>query len=157
MCSTPSRTVIIGLGSPLLSDDRVGLCVAQQLAVRLAGRAEVEVREDYRGGLNLMESLAGFGRAIIVDAIVTGAEPGTIHRLSPEDIPTQKTATAHDVNLPTALELGRRMGVSLPPADAVVLFGIEAADVLTFAEQCTPAVEAAIPRVIEMVLAELAV
>ena len=157
MCSTPSRTVIIGLGSPLLSDDRVGLCVAQQLAVRLAGRAEVEVREDYRGGLNLMESLGGFGRAIIVDAIVTGAEPGTIHRLSPEDIPTQKTATAHDVNLPTALELGRRMGVSLPPADAVVLFGIEAADVLTFAEQCTPAVEAAIPRVIEMVLAELAV
>ena len=157
MCDTPSRTVIIGLGSPLLSDDRVGLCVAQQLAVRLAGRVDVEVREDYRGGLDLMESLAGFGRAIIVDAIITGAEPGTIHRLSPEDIPTQKTATAHDVNLPTALELGRRMGVALPPADAVVLFGIEAADVLTFAEQCTPAVEAAIPRVIEMVLAELGV
>jgi len=87
-----------------------------------------------------------------VDAIQTGAVPGTIHLLTPDGIATQRSASAHDVNLATALEFGRRAGVALPENRHIQLVGIEAADVLTFCEQCTPDVAMAIPRAIEAVL-----
>lgn len=146
------KTLIIGLGNPLVSDDSVGLRVAAELKLLLAGRANVEIAEDYWGGLRLMERMIDFDRAIVIDAICTGAEPGTIHHLRPDDVPTQKSASAHDVNLPTALEFGRRAGAHLPENENIRLVGIEADDIINFAEQCTPAVEAAIPRAVEEVV-----
>ena len=53
------------------------------------------------------------------------------------------------------LSSGRRAGANLPANERIRLVGIEAQDILTFAEQCTPAVEAAIPRAVEAVLADL--
>ena len=146
------KTLIIGLGNPLVSDDSVGLRVAAELKLLLAGRADVEIAEDYCGGLRLMERMIDFDRAIVVDAICTGAEPGTIHHLRPDDVPTQKSASAHDLNLPTALEFGRRAGAHLPENENIRLVGIEADDIINFAEQCTPAVEAAIPSAVEEVV-----
>ena len=74
----------------------------------------MDVSEDYWGGLRLMERMIGFDAAIVVDAIQTGAAPGTIHLLTPDGIPTQRSASAHDVNLSTALEFGRRAGANCP-------------------------------------------
>jgi hydrogenase maturation protease len=121
----------------------------------VAQRTDVEVAEDYWGGLRLMERLVGYDRAIVIDAIQTGGRPGTIHRLTPDDIPTQRSASAHDLNLPTALAFGRQAGLKLPANHAILLVGVEAEDILTFSERCTPAVEAAIPAVVEAVLAAL--
>jgi hydrogenase maturation protease len=146
------KTLILGLGNPLVSDDSVGLRVAEVLKQRLAGREDVEVSEDYWGGLRLMERLIGRRRAVIIDAVCSGAPPGSIHRLSPDSIPTQRSASAHDVNLPTALEFGRQAGMELPPNEDIRLVGIEAADILTFSEHCTPEVEAAIPHAVETVM-----
>ena len=67
------KTLILGLGNPLVTDDSVGLRVVEQLKPLLADRADVEVSEDYWGGLRLMERMIGFERAIVVDAIQTGA------------------------------------------------------------------------------------
>lgn len=146
------KTLILGLGNPIVSDDSVGLRVSAIMKQRLAGRADVEVSEDYWGGLRLMERLIGYDRAIVIDAICTGAPPGTLHRLTPDDIGTQRSASAHDVNLATALEFGRQAGVSLPPNESIMLIGIEAENVLDFSERCTPAVEAAIPKAVEMAI-----
>jgi hydrogenase maturation protease len=149
------KTLILGLGNPLVTDDSVGLRVAAELKLALEGRDDVDVDEDYWGGLRLMERMAGYARAIVIDAIQTGAPPGTIHQLSVDSIPTQRSASAHDVNLPTALALGRQAGVELPADDAILLVGVEADDILTFGEHCTPAVEAAIPLVVRGVLEAL--
>lgn len=150
------KTIIIGLGNPLITDDSIGLRVVEQLKPLLVDRPEVEVVEDYWGGLRLMEQMIGYDRAIVVDAIQTGASPGTIHLLSPDGIPTQRSASAHDVNFSTALEFGRQADMQLPQNSQIRLVGIEAEDVLTFREHCTPAVEAAIPQAVEAVLAALA-
>jgi hydrogenase maturation protease len=149
------RTLILGLGNPLLRDDSVGLHVAKELRRRINGDPDIEIAEDYWGGLRLMERMIGFDRAIIIDAICTGAEPGTIHVLSPFDLPTQRSASAHDVNLPTALEFGRQAGAKLPPPNEITLVGIEAADVQTFDETLSPEVERACPQVLEFVLSKL--
>lgn len=149
------KTLILGLGNPLITDDSVGLRVAKAVEPLVAGRPDVEVSEDYWGGLRLMERMVGYDRAIVVDAICTGAQPGTIHRLKPGSIPTQRSASAHDVNLPTALAVGRQAGAHLPRDEHIVLIAVEAEDVLTFSEECTPAVAAAIPRAVEEVLSAL--
>jgi hydrogenase maturation protease len=126
--------------------------VVEALKTRLADRPDVEVSEDYWGGLRLMERMIGFDGAIVVDAIQSGAPPGTIHRLTPDGIPTQRSASAHDMNLSTALAFGRQAGMHLPENNRIRLVGIEAEDILTFSEQCTPMVQAAIPRAIDAVL-----
>jgi hydrogenase maturation protease len=149
------KTLILGLGNPLITDDSVGLRVVEELKPLLANRTDVEVSEDYWGGLRLMERMIGFDRAIVVDAIHSGAPPGTIHLLTPEGIPTQRSASAHDVNLSTALEFGRQAGAHLPENRHIQLVGIEAEDILTFGERCTPAVQAAISQAVEAVLKTL--
>ncbi len=149
------RTLIIGLGNPLVTDDSVGLRVAAGLRARLAQRFDIAVVEDYWGGLRLMEQMVGYDRAIVVDAIRTGAPPGTIHHLSPSDTPTQRSASSHDMTLQTALALGRQAGLRLPENEAILLVGIEAEDILNFGETCTPAVAAAVPRAVADVLAVL--
>jgi hydrogenase maturation protease len=149
------KTLVLGLGNPLLRDDSVGLRVVEKLRGELDGIEHIDIDLDYWGGLRLMERMIGYDRAIIIDAICTGGEPGTLHLLSPDDIPTQRSTSAHDVNLPTALELGRQVGAKLPESDDILLIGIEAQDVLTFAENLTPDVEAAIPQAVSAVLTSL--
>ena len=150
------KILVLGLGNPLVTDDSVGLRVAALLGPLLADRSGVEVSEDYWGGLRLMERMVGFDRAIVIDAICTGAPPGTIHRLTPGSIPTQRSASSHDVNLPTALALGRTAGLPLPRDEDILLVGIEAEDILSFGERCTRAVEEAIAPAVEEVLGAVA-
>ncbi len=149
------RILIIGLGNPLITDDSIGLRVVKELTPLLAGRSDVEVSEDFWGGLRLMERMIGFDRVIVIDAIQTGAAPGTLHLLTPEGLGTQRSASAHDVNLSTALEFGRQAGARLPENQHIRLVGVEAEDILTFGEQCTPAVGAALPQVVQTVLSIL--
>ncbi len=78
-----------------------------------------------------------------------------MHTLDIHSVPTQRTATAHGINLRMALELGRQSGLALPADESIVILGVEAADVLTFSEQLTPDVEQAIPRAVAAIEAWL--
>ena len=132
--------------------------IALDFGSRIASRpgwqdaTHVDVTEDYWGGLRLMERMIGYDRAIVVDAICTGATPGTIHHLTVDMMATQKSASAHDVNLPTALAFGRQAGAHLPADEDVRLVGMEAEDVINFSDQCTPAVAAAIEPAVDEVV-----
>ena len=115
---------------------------------------EIEVDTLAVGGLRLMERLAGYDRAILVDAICTGEHaPGTLLHLGPDDAPTQHTASSHDVNLPTALKLARALAIKMP--EDIRIIAVEAENVLEFNDHCCPAVEAALPEAVEAVLIEL--
>ena len=71
------KTLVIGLGNPLVSDDSVGLRVVKHLQPGLARCDRMsKLAEDYWGGLRLMERMIGYDRAIVVDAICTGAAAG---------------------------------------------------------------------------------
>ena len=147
------RTLVLGLGNPLLGDDAVGLKVAALVRERLDGAPGVDVEEEEAGGLRLMERMAGYDRAVLVDAAVTGGAPGEVRRLVPEDLPTQRTAAAHGIDLSRALALGRQLGYPMP--EEVRIVAIEAASVLEFREDMTPAVAAAVEPAVAAVLEEL--
>jgi len=158
--STP--TLVVGLGNALLSDDGAGLRVLDLLRHRIGLDANADqigqlvLQYDVHGGLRLMERLVGFQCAIVVDAICTGAPAGTLFELAPTDVPTAHSASAHDATLATALAFGRTAGAVLPEDSAIRLIAIEAADIRTFCEHCTPAVQACIPRAVDLTLQRLA-
>jgi len=148
------KTLVLGLGNPILSDDGVGIHVARALEGRL-NQQEVTVEETSMAGLSLLDLLADYDRAIIVDAIQTRqGKVGQVYRLELEAFDTtQHASTPHDVNFATALELGNRLGLTLPRQ--IDIFAIEVADVSTFSEECTPEVRRAIPVCVEKVIQEL--
>ena len=148
------KTLILGLGNPILSDDGVGICVAEELKDRL-NQPEVTVMEVSVAGLDFLDLLAGYDRAFIIDAIQTReGKAGQIYWLEPEAFDTTRHAvTPHDISFATALELGNRLGLILP--QQIVIFAIEVEDVSSFSEECTPKVMAAIPGCVRMVVQEL--
>ena len=148
------KTLILGIGNPILSDDSVGCRVAQQLGERLKGHKHITVKETSLSGLSLLDEVAGYERLIIVDAIQTrDGKAGAVYKLSPDDFKAGRMAIIHDVGLFGAMELGRKLEMAMPRE--VVIFAIEAKDVTTFSEECSPEVEGAIPEVVEVVMREV--
>jgi hydrogenase maturation protease len=144
------KTIVLGLGNTLLRDDGVGIYTVRALAQRLP--ADVDVVEAELAGINLLELLNGYDRAFIVDAItLVGERPGTVFRISPDDLRiTPRLSSLHDVDLVTAIELGKRLGLTMPAE--VVVYAVQAEDVLTLEEGCVAAVE----RIIEPLAVEIA-
>ncbi|HRQ39941.1 MAG TPA: hydrogenase maturation protease [Chloroflexota bacterium] len=148
---TDNKTLVVGLGNPILGDDGVGWRVAE--AVKEL-RPSVEVDCLALGGLSLMERLVGYDRAIIVDAMHTGhGRTGTVTTFPLSDLPDRSaghTTAVHDLSLPTALTLGRQMGAQLP--EEITIVGIEAERVYDFSEELSTAVQDAIPVAVTAVL-----
>lgn len=148
------KTLVIGLGNPILSDDGVGIYAARLVRQALPLDAAIDVIELSVGGLALMEAMVGYERVILIDALwITEVETGQVIEFNAGDLPdTLNTASSHDVNLPTALHIGRRLGAPLPAQENIQIVAVQAKDVLTFAETPTPAVATAIPRAAARVL-----
>ncbi len=152
------KTLIIGLGNPILGDDGIGWRVAEEVKRGLETNSpilqfSIDIDCFALGGLSLMERMIGYDRAILIDAVATGQPPGTVYRFQLEDLPEVScahTTAAHDTSLQNALKLGRRMGAKLPSSVAVV--GVEAERLYDFSEELSPAVEAAVPEAARAVL-----
>ena len=141
-----ASTLVVGLGNPILGDDGVGWRVAHEVQARLAD-PDVEVTCLALGGVALMERLAGYRRAIIIDAMTTDAPLGSVLSVPLEKLSNPEsghTASSHDTSLATALNLGRRLGVPLP--EKVWVVAVEAERLYEFGADLSPAVAAAVPE-----------
>jgi len=143
--------LVIGLGSPIMSDDAVGLKVADVIEnMMIPG---VETRQEAIGGLDIIPVLYGYRNAVIVDAIKTGAyPPGTVMIFDPDDFePTVGDASAHSINLATAMHMGRGLDPENMP-ESVRFVAIEVEDIQTVSETMTETVEKAVPEATNAVL-----
>ncbi|MEA3375668.1 MAG: hydrogenase maturation protease [Chloroflexota bacterium] len=150
------KTLVLGMGNTILCDDGIGIYVVREVVERFRGQ-DVDFAEASVGGMRILDVIGGYDRVVMVDAIQTGdGDPGDIHRLTPQDLRLSLHAgSSHDLSLPGALALGRGMGLRLPDDKDFLIVAIEVEDVLSFGEECTPAVQRAIPLAVDMVLAEL--
>lgn len=154
------KTLVLGLGNPILTDDGVGVRVAEEVLARLPVDTPIDCTEVSVGGLLLMETMLGYERVILIDALYPcKGDPGTIHRMTLADLqaisPTEHSTSPHDTSLITALEMGRRMGLPLP--EDITIYAIEVENILDFGDTPTPAVARAIPQVTAAVLEELTI
>jgi hydrogenase maturation protease len=145
------NVLVIGLGSPIMSDDAIGLIVADK--IEEMNLKNVETRQEAIGGLDIIPVLWGYKHAIIVDAIQTRQQPvGTVMIFNPEDFePTVTNASAHDFNLATAMKIGRDMEPEQMP-DKVIFIAIEVEDIQTVHEGMTEGVTAVVGDAVDAVL-----
>jgi hydrogenase maturation protease len=148
------KTLVLGIGNPILSDDGVGIHVARRLKeMRPAG---IVVDELAASGLELLDMVRGYERLVIVDAIQTsGGKPGDIHELVEEDFEKSVHGSSpHGINIATALALGRKLVPQEMPRE-VTFLGIEAEDLVNVSERLTPDVERAVDEAVRIILARL--
>jgi hydrogenase maturation protease len=107
-------------------------------------------------GVGLINLFEGRQRVIIIDAAEMEREPGTVVRFRPEDVSltgSTQRFSLHRTGVADALSLARTLGLALPE---IVVFGVQPARV-GWSESLSPAVQAAVPPVIQAVLKELGV
>ena len=156
------KTLIIGLGNPILTDDGVGVKVARQLesVIQIEAHPELTITEASAGGIRLMEAMLDYDRVVLIDAYQLNPEktkPGTIHRMDLEELrsvtPTQHSTSPHDTSLVVALEAAQELGYKIP--QQIIIYAVEVENILDFSETPTPAVAAAIPEVVDRIISEL--
>lgn len=142
------KAVVIALGNRLRGDDGIGPVVAERLKGRIDGCSIVEEKDDAMAIVCEWEDAA---LAVVIDAAVSGAAPGTIHRSEIESGPLPRDlarCSSHGLGLAEAVELGKVLG-RLP--DRLVIYAIEGAnfelgaglsrEVSTVAEDAARAIE----------------
>ena len=152
------RTLLLGMGNPILCDDAIGIRLVTHLKKRLQGSSNLDIVEDCSlGGFNLLEIIAGYGRLIVIDSIRTvGAVPGAWHYFTADRLrETMNLDCVHDANFATVLELGRRLGMPLPADNEIHIFAVEILDNRTFCERMTEELENRFHAIAEEIFAHL--
>jgi hydrogenase maturation protease len=139
-----THTLLFGMGNPILSDDAVGIRLVGDFSRRLGNMAGLDIIEECStGGLDLLPIIEGYNRLLLVDSIKTGeGVPGAWFHFTADRLrETTHLTNIHDVNFATALTLGRRLGMKIPPDREIHVFAIEISDDFTFSEKMTDRLE----------------
>lgn len=146
-------TLVLGLGNLFRGDDGVGPRIIEELIHRGVPEG-VAVQDVGNAGLDLLNILEGWKRAVIVDTAEMGQEPGRFVRFTPDEVQLTQASTRvslHDAGLSEVLALADALNRTLPE---LVIFGVQPAE-FGWREGLSPAVEAAIPALTDAVIAEL--
>ena len=146
-------TLILGLGNTIMTDDGLGPRVIELLAQQGGLPEEVKLLDGGTLGLDLLPQLEDVVKLIIIDAVETGQSPGSMVRLSGEEVPAalETKLSPHQMGLKDLLAVARLMG-HLP--EEVVLIGAQPAS-LEMSTDLTPAVAACLGDLAELVRREL--
>ena len=108
-------TLVLGVGNPILTDDGIGIKIAQRLKEE---RPDLEVIETSEAAMAILDlvAVADCDKLIIVDSIKTEqGEVGELYKFELEDLkPAKDFPSSHGISIATALELGRRLGYKMP-------------------------------------------
>lgn len=141
---------MIGIGNAYRHDDGVGLVVADEIAKRELPGVTVVTASGEPGAI--LDAWSGAELAVVVDAAMgEGVTPGRIRRWTPGDVEGPGVVSSHALGLPQTYALGEALG-QLP--DTLVVFSVDVADIGQ-GSGLTSAVEAAVPAVVDVILAEL--
>ncbi len=145
-----AKNLVLCLGNDILADDAVGIKVAEHLQGNLPQDTDLEVCSV--SGLYLLDYLAGYDYAVIVDAFtVKDPAPGKLQVFDMEASTKPPVGPSpHYISLSDALAVGKAMGLKLP--DKVTVVGIEVVDPYTFGKELTPGVAAAVKPAAQKVL-----
>jgi hydrogenase maturation protease len=150
--TAPSSSVIIGVGNEYRSDDGAGLAVARRL--RALFPTGIRIVEQSGEGAALIQAWQGSAWAIVVDAVRSGAPPGTIHRLDARTAPVPTGFfhySTHAFSVAEAVELARSLD-QLPPR--LIVYGIEGEN-FAAGVGLTSSVEQAVGAAVERIAEEV--
>jgi hydrogenase maturation protease len=148
------KTIVLGVGNPILQDDGVGLHVIDALRQRM-NNPMVTMETASTGGMNLLDMIRGYEKVILIDAMKQNdSKPGEVKRFLLSDFHTVHSSNPHDVSLSEALHLAKQLGEKHLPSK-IILIGITVNNTYEFGEYLSSEVAAAVPTAVALVLEEL--
>jgi hydrogenase maturation protease len=150
------RTLILGLGNPILGDDGVGIAIAREIKERWPADPATDVIEASLAGRFLLDLITGYQTVIVADAIITDeqATAGTVYTLSVDDLGTVVNPYAsHALDLRTTVELGKQLGYQMP--ETIRIYAVEIKEHTIFREGLNPEIEAAVLPVAQRIMRDL--
>jgi hydrogenase maturation protease len=147
------RTLVIGLGNPLMGDDGIGLAALAQLQGSRQLPGGVELVDGGTWGMNLLPLIESADTVILLDAIRLGRPAGTVIELEGEAVPRRLAhkLSPHQIDLGEVLALAALRG-TLPPR--LYAIGLEPA-LVEMRTTLSPPVEAALPLMLARVVDRL--
>ena len=147
----PMKTLVLGIGNPILTDDQVGLSIARKLKEEKPG---LEVIETSETGITLLDYIVGYNKLIIIDSIKTDeGKPGDFYKLELKDLkPSKDVSSSHGLGIATAFQLGHKLGYSMPKDTSI--YAVEIKDNTTFSEMFTRPVKTKMPFITDQIIKE---
>jgi hydrogenase maturation protease len=148
------RTLVLGIGNLIMTDDGIGVRVVHELTRRYQFPPEVTVLDGGTLGLDLLPYLEGVARLLIIDAVLVGEAPGTVVRMTDDQIPAvfATKLSPHQMGLQDLLAVAELLGHR--PAD-MVLLGVQPEDI-ELGDGLSPRVAITLEPIIASCLVELA-
>jgi hydrogenase maturation protease len=134
------RTLVLGLGSKVLSDGAVGPLLIDALRRNLAP-CEYDFNTSAVGGLELIDYLQGYDVAFIIDSTLkTDTPPGSIAIYEHHEVPDGcNLSCVHDLSFREMIRFAKEAGVAIPANIKVIMVRIE--DDKTISEEVSPAIQ----------------
>lgn len=147
-----ARTLIVGFGNSYCGDDGIGPAAARLLHASLGPQTPADLLEISSSALELVERLAGYRQAVIIDALVDeDAVPGTVKPLELVAGRAIPGLGFHTAGLGSALALAGALGMDVPPA--VRLYGVVIREPRVFTESLSGELAARLPGIVREIAA----
>lgn len=145
------KTLVLGLGNTILSDDGVGIHIARLIKEKLS---DIDVIEASAAGFRVVDEIIGYDKLILIDSIRTkNGQPGNYYKFGIEEFKsTLHHSSPHDMDMFSALELMKKHDADLP--QEIIIYAVEVEDIFTFSEQCTEKVAEIIPEITSIIIKE---
>ena len=154
MAQLKPKTLVLGLGNDLLTDDAIGMRVTAKLRERLQASESIQVLQTSEMGLSLLDLVVDFENLVVIDAIQTmTAPPGFVHEFEGNDLKLLPEASPHALGLAEVLAFGRKLHLRVP--HQVRIFAVEVQDPYTIAFHMTPQLESSLDRIVEQIASRL--
>ena len=149
------KTIILGIGNPILGDDGVGVHIANELKNQIQN-PNITVDEAITGGMNLLDLILGYDKAIIIDAVkAENGEKGEVRRIPLGNFSTMHSCNPHDVSLMEAIEMAKKMGEKRIPKE-IIIIGVMMKEIpCEFGEKLSKDIATAVPKAVDMTLNEI--
>jgi len=148
----PAKTVVLGLGNVLHADDGAGPQAIKRLREDPRVPKDVSLVEGGTLGLELLPYVWDCSRLIVIDAVDVGEAPGTVVRMTGEELNSLPgSASVHQLGVSDLLVALRVLSQREPE---VVLLGAQLANT-EWSTELSPAVAAGMASLVEAAIREL--
>jgi len=149
------KTIILGVGNLILGDDGVGVHIVNEVKKQIQD-PNITIDEAITGGMNLLDLILGYDKAIIIDAVKSEkSETGIVKRIPISDFNTMHSCNPHDVSLIEAIKMAKKLGETKIPKE-IVIIGVMMKEIpCEFGEKLSKDIAAAVPKAVEMTINEI--
>jgi len=149
------KTIVLGIGNPILGDDGVGVHVVNELKKQI-NNPNITIDEAITGGMNLLDLILGYDKAIIVDAVKSNdGKNGEVKRIPLSSFSAMHSCNPHDVSLIEAVQMAKKMGENRIP-QGIIVIGVMMKEIpCEFGEKLSKKIATAVPKAVEMTLNEI--